>query len=190
MKYYKLDNTKITEAKNTDPLDCVFADGTFSFYVSESDEELVAPFEEVEKEKLPTEAVEQMQESLRGFKDKVLGEALSLTGSITTFKSGVLGEEFIYDMGEQDQINLSQAREYLSLMPEGKVVQIRCTDSNGVKDNRSHTKEQVNQLFEEWYATKNAILNAYSTLKIELENALTKGEAELAFEVFTNSFDA
>lgn len=184
MKIYKLDNTKVAEAKHSNPLDCVFADGTFSFYTSESDEELKAPFEEISKEKLPAEAIEQMRANLEGTKAKLLEEAKKIVGNITYFRSEVLGEEHWYDMGEQDQINLSQAREYLSLMPKDTKVKIRCTNAEGIKDNMEHTKEQVNQLFEDWYALKSAILNAFSTFKIELENAITQGEAKMIFESF------
>lgn len=187
MKYFKLDNTKILEAKNTNPLDCVFADGTFSYYVSESDEELKAPFEAMSKEELPAEAIEQMRANLEGTKAKLLEEAKKIVGNITYFRSDVLGEEHWYDMGEQDQINLSQAREYLSLMPEDTKVKIRCTNAEDIKDNVEHTKEQVNQLFEDWYALKSAILNAFSTFKIELEKALSKSEAEAMFEAFVQT---
>lgn len=186
MKYYKLDNTKVSEAKNTNPLDCVLADGTFSFYVSESDEELVAPFEKITKEDLPDEAIEQVKTNLEGTKARLLEEANKIVSNITYFRSEVLGEEHWYDMGEQDQINLSQAREYLSLMPDAKV-KIRCTDANGLKDNVEHTKEQVNQLFEDWYIGKSAILNAFSTFKIELENALSKSETEALFDAFVET---
>ena len=86
-------------------------------------------------------------------------------------------------MQEQDQINLSQAREYLSLMPDAKV-KIRCTDTNNVKDNVEHTKEQINKLFEDWFVSKSAILNAFSIFKIELENAITQGGAKMVFESF------
>lgn len=187
MKYFKLDNTKILEARNTNPLDCVFADGAFSYYTSESDEELKAPFEEISKEKLPAEAIEQMRANLEGTKAKLLEEAKKIVGNITYFRSEVLGEEHWYDMGEQDQINLSQAREYLSLMPKDTKVKIRCTNSEDIKDNLEHTKEQVNQLFEDWYALKSAILNAFSTFKIELENTLSKSEAEALLEAFVQT---
>ncbi|WP_300224028.1 hypothetical protein [uncultured Helicobacter sp.] len=183
MKIYKLDNTKVAEAKHSNPLDCVFADGTFSFYVSESDEVLNTPFEEITKEDLPAEAIKQMKVSLESTKSKLLDEAKKIVSGITLFKSDVLGKEHWYDMQEQDQINLSQAREYLSLMPDAKV-KIRCTDTSNVKDNVEHTKEQINKLFEDWFVSKSAILNAFSIFKIELENAITQGGAKMVFESF------
>ncbi|HIY43585.1 MAG TPA: hypothetical protein IAA23_00945 [Candidatus Helicobacter avistercoris] len=75
MKIYKLDNTKVAEAKHSNPLDCVFGDGTFSFYVSESNEVLNTPFEEITKEDLPAEAIKQMKVSLESTKSKLLDEA-------------------------------------------------------------------------------------------------------------------
>lgn len=183
MKFYKLDNTKILEAKNTNPLDCVFGDGVYSFYVSQSDELLKAPFEKITKEDLPELAIKQMKEGLSLTKTELLNKTKEMTERIIIFKSDVLGQMHYYDMDKEDQLNLSQAREYLSLMPDERV-KIRCTNLEGIKDNLEHTKEQVDQLFKDWIVSKNAILNAYSTFKIDLENALIKSEADLAFEKF------
>lgn len=178
--YFKIKNEDVAVAVgNVENMGSV---GGFLFV--KSDTPLDAPFEEVQD--LPLEVQEQMKAGLESTKAKLLDEAKKIVSNITYFRSEVLGQEHWYDMQEQDQINLSQAREYLSLMPDAKV-KIRCTDTNGVKDNVEHTKEQVNQLFEDWYVSKSAILNAFSTFKIGLENALSKSEAEALFEAFVES---
>ena len=148
MRFYKLDNTKILEAKNTDPLDCVFGDGIYSYYVSQSDEKLKAPFEKITKDDLPALAIKQIKDGLSSAKTELLQKAKEMTEKITNFKSDVLGQTHYYDMDKEDQMNLHQAREYLSLMPDERV-KIRCTNLEGIKDNLEHTKEQVEKLKEQ-----------------------------------------
>lgn len=187
MKFFKLNNNDVSSARNSDPVDCIYADGEFSFYVSETGESLALPFEEISFENLPDSAIQQMKERLSSERDRAIKEAQDKVKEFTLFKSNVLGSMHTYDMSEQDQANLTQAREYLSLMPKGTKVRIRCTDENGVKDNVEHTKEQVNKLFQDWYSAKSDILNAFSTLKIELEKAVTSSEAQAAFKMFNSA---
>lgn len=189
MKFYKLDNTKITEARNTNPLDCVFADGTFSFYVSESDEELVAPFEALAFDDLPQEAKDNIQTALNDTKLGYLNQAQSKVEGITLFVSDVLGSTHTYDFSMEDQTNLFEAKAYIDSLGDSDTVGIRCTAENGVKDNYPHTKVQVSKLFNDWYSVKSSILNAFSTLKIELGSATSKIECESAFTKFSSVFE-
>lgn len=189
MKYYKLDNTKILEARNTNPLDCVFADGTFSFYVSESDEELVAPFEALAFDDLPQEAKDNLQTALKDTKLGYLGKAQSRVDSITLFVSDVLGSTHTYDFSLEDQANLLEAKAYIDSLGDSDSVGIRCTAENGIKDNYPHTKAQVSKLFNDWYSVKSSILNAFSTLKLELGSATSKSECESAFTKFSSVFE-
>lgn len=189
MKFYKLDNTKITEARNTNPLDCVFADGTFSFYVSESDEVLDAPFEAVEFDALPQEAKDNIAQSLNDTKLGYLGKAQSRVDSITLFVSDVLGSTHTYDFSLEDQANLLEAKAYIDSLGDSDSVGIRCTAENGIKDNYPHTKAQVSKLFNDWYSVKSSILNAFSTFKIELGSATSKSECESAFNKFESIFE-
>lgn len=181
MKFYKLENTRVAEARHNDPLECVFADGTYSFYMSETDEVLGDPFMEVDGD-MPASVTGFIENRLDKLKEDILEDANVLIGAISFFKSSVLGKEYTYDMGEEDQLNLGQAITYLSLI-DG-TVKIRCTDAAGVKDNVEHTKEQVTNLFKDWYLFKSNILNKYSTLKIDISKAKTEAEAKLAFEAF------
>lgn len=189
MKFYKLDNTKILEAKNTNPLDCVFADGTFSFYVSESDEVLDAPFEAVEFDALPQEAKDNITQSLNDIKLGYLGKAQSRVDGITLFVSDVLGSTHTYDFSMEDQTNLLEAKAYIDALGDSDTVGIRCTAENGIKDNYPHTKVQVSKLFNDWYSVKSSILNAFSTFKIELGSATSKSECESAFNKFESTFE-
>lgn len=189
MKYYKLDNTKITDARNTDPLDCVFADGTFSFYVSESDEDLAAPFEALEFDDLPQEAKDNIQTALNDTKLGYINQAKSKVERITLFVSDVLGSTHTYDFSMQDQANLLQAKDYIDALGDSDTVGIRCTAENGIKDNYPHTKAQVSKLFNDWYSFKSSILNAFSTLKIEIASATSKSECESAFTKFSSVFE-
>lgn len=189
MKHYKLDNTKITEARNTNPLDCVFADGTFSFYASESDEVLDAPFESVEFDALPQEAKDNIAQSLNDTKLGYLGKAQSRVDGITLFVSDVLGSTHTYDFSMEDQTNLLEAKAYIDSLGDSDSVGIRCTAENGIKDNYPHTKAQVSKLFNDWYSVKSSILNAFSTLKIELGSATSKSECESAFTKFSSVFE-
>lgn len=189
MKFYKLDNTKITDARNTDPLDCVFADGTFSFYVSESDEELASPFEALAFDDLPQEAKDNIQTALNDTKLGYLNQAQSKLDGITVFVSDVLGSTHTYDFSMEDQTNLLEAKAYIDALGDSDTVGIRCTAENGIKDNYPHTKAQVSKLFNDWYSVKSSILNAFSTLKIELGSATSKSECEGAFTKFSKVFE-
>ena len=189
MKFYKLNNTKITEARNTDPLDCVFGDGAFSFYVSESDEELASPFEALAFDDLPQEAKDNIQTALNGTKLGYLNQAQSKLDGITVFVSNVLGSTHTYDFSMEDQTNLLEAKAYIDALGDGDTVGIRCTAENGIKDNYPHTKDQVSKLFNDWYSFKSSILNAFSTLKIELGSATSKSECESAFTKFSKVFE-
>lgn len=189
MKFYKLNNTKITEARNTNPLDCVFADGTFSFYASESDEVLDAPFEAVEFDALPQEAKDNIQTALNDTKLGYLNQAQSKLDGITLFVSDVLGSTHTYDFSMEDQTNLLEAKAYIDSLGDSDTVGIRCTAENGIKDNYPHTKAQVSKLFNDWYSVKSSILNAFSTFKIELGSATSKSECESAFTKFSSVFE-
>lgn len=189
MKFYKLDNTKILEAKNTNHLDCVFGDGAFSFYVSESDEELVAPFEALAFDDLPQEAKDNLQTALNNTKLGYLNQAQSKVEGITLFVSDVLGSTHTYDFSMEDQTNLLEAKAYIDALGDSDTVGIRCTAENGIKDNYPHTKVQVSKLFNDWYSVKSSILNAFSTLKIELGSATSKSECESAFTKFSSVFE-
>lgn len=189
MKFYKLNNTKIIEARNTDPLDCVFADGSFSFYVSESYEELVAPFEALAFDDLPQEAKDNIQTALNNTKLGYLNQAQSKLDGITLFVSDVLGSTHTYDFSMEDQTNLLEAKAYIDALGDSDTVGIRCTAENGIKDNYPHTKVQVSNLFNDWYSVKSSILNAFSTLKIELGSATSKSECESAFNKFESTFE-
>ena len=189
MKFYKLNNTKITEARNTQPLDCCFADGTFSFYVSESDEELVAPFEALEFDDLPQEAKDNIQTALNNTKLGYINQAQSKVEGITLFVSDVLGSTHTYDFSMEDQTNLLEAKAYIDALGDSDTVGIRCTAENGIKDNYPHTKVQVSKLFNDWYSVKSSILNAFSTFKIELGSATSKSECESAFTKFSSVFE-
>lgn len=189
MKYYKLDNTKILESRNTNPLDCVFADGAFSFYVSESDEELDAPFEAVEFDALPQEAKDNIAQSLNDTKLGYLNQAQSKVEGITLFVSDVLGSTHTYDFSMEDQTNLLEAKAHIDDLGDSDTVGIRCRAENGIKDNYPHTKVQVSKLFNDWYSVKSSILNAFSTLKIDLGSATSKIECESAFAKFSKVFE-
>lgn len=189
MKFYKLNNTKITEARNTDPLDCVFGDGAFSFYVSESDEELVAPFEALAFDDLPKEAKDNIQTALNNTKLGYLNQAQSKIHGITLFVSDVLGSTHTYDFSMEDQTNLLEAKAYIDALGDSDTVGIRCTAENGIKDNYPHTKVQVSKLFNDWYSVKSSVLNAFSTLKIDLGSATSKSECESAFTKFSKVFE-
>lgn len=189
MKFYKLDNTKVSEAKHTNPLDCVFADGVFSFYVSESDEVLDAPFEAVEFDALPQEAKDNITQSLNDTKLGYLNQAQSKVEGITLFVSDVLGSTHTYDFSMEDQTNLLEAKAYIDSLGDSDTVGIRCTAENGIKDNYPHTKVQVSKLFNDWYSVKSSILNAFSTFKIELGSATSKSECESAFNKFESTFE-
>lgn len=189
MKFYKLNNTKITDARNTQTLDCCFADGTFSFYVSESDEALVSPFEEVVFDDLPQEAKDNIKTALNDTKLGYINQAKSKVGGITLFVSDVLGSTHTYDFSMEDQANLLQAKAYIDSLGDSDSVGIRCTAENGIKDNYPHTKAQVLKLFNDWYSVKSSILNAFSTLKIEIASATSKIECESAFNKFQSTFE-
>lgn len=189
MKFYKLNNTKITDARNTQTLDCCFADGTFSFYVSESDEELVAPFEALAFDDLPQEAKDNLQTALNDTKLGYLNQAQSKIDGITLFVSDVLGSTHTYDFSMEDQTNLLEAKAYIDALGDSDTVGIRCTAENGIKDNYPHTKVQVSKLFNDWYSVKSSVLNAFSTLKIDLGSATSKSECESAFTKFSKVFE-
>lgn len=189
MKFYKLDNTKVTEARHENELVCVFGNETLSFYVSESDEELVAPFEALAFDDLPQEAKDNLQTALNDTKLGYLNQAQSKLDSITLFVSDVLGSTHTYDFSMEDQTNLLEAKAYIDSLGDSDTVGIRCTAENGIKDNYPHTKVQVSKLFNDWYSVKSSILNAFSTFKIELGSATSKSECESAFTKFSSVFE-
>lgn len=188
MKYYKLKNSRVIDARNSQPLDCYYADGTFSFYVSESGEILQDPFVEIQKEDLPQEFIDAFDEMVKSYKAGLMVKAQEIVDGIVEFKSSAIGEELIYDLAQQDQINLAQAREYLKSGNSESKVGIRATKvSTGIKDNYMHTGDQISQVFDEWYVYKSKILDAFSTMKIELAQATTKLEASDAYQKFQST---
>lgn len=182
MKYYKLDNARVSEAKNNEPLHCYFADGKTSFYASESGEALNSPFVELKKSQLPKEFIDAMHSAFASDREYFLKKAKDKTLEIESFKSSILGEEYIYDFSMEDQVNFNQAREYSKELGSANIRATRAKD--GVKGNYLHTHEQIASLFDAWYAYKTKILNAFSEFKIELNNADTRKEIEKCFSNF------
>lgn len=184
MKFYKLENSQIQDARHSNRLDCYYADGETSYYASESNEELNAPFVELKKSQMPKEFIDSMRLAFASDREFFFKKAKEKTLEIETFKSSVLGEEYIYDFTMEDQVNMAQAREYSRELGSVGIRATRAKD--GVKDNYLHTHEQISSLFDAWYGYKTKILNAFSEFKIELKNADTRKEIEKSFSSFEN----
>lgn len=101
------------------------------------------------------------------------------------FSSLALGENHIYDMSLEDQINLMGA------IIVGNDAPVRCAKEGEEKANILHTKKQLQQVYEECIAYKNDVLNICAMLKsylnsldsLEAINALTWEDYEEIKEI-------
>ncbi len=154
MKYYKLKNSEIMTARHNEPLQCLGADGIYSYYESKSDERLRRPFVEIEELEIPEVfRVLQTKEKNISAKEQEVQEALS------SFSSNALGMNGIYDSDLVQQANLVQI---LSLNKGGK---LRVRLEGEEKQYIPHTKEQVEQVMSDWVKHKDKILSDFEEFK-------------------------
>lgn len=182
MKFYKIMNTDLVGLVGT--FDFIGYGDDASAY-AQSDTDLPSPFVEVQEANLPSSIAESIAKELDSHKTKLMEMALVAVDGLKQFESSVLGEPYIYDFSLEDQINLAQAREFSKVGGDTDTVGIRATKvSTGIKDNYLHTYDKIQRLFNEWYARKEKVLNAFSTMKIEFASATTKADVDLAFTKF------
>ncbi|ANV98549.1 hypothetical protein BBW65_06965 [Helicobacter enhydrae] len=163
MKYYKINNAEIVRARHNEPLECVGADGVSSFYISQSDEELNAPFVEIQEGDLPSEIRERMEreEAKKAEVDTTTIERKEqeVREALASFESSALGKRGIYDSDLVWQANLLQA---FSLGKGGRL-RVRCDGEE--KQYVFHTKEQVKQVMSDWVRHKDRVLSEFEEFK-------------------------
>lgn len=88
--------------------------------------------------------------------------------NLTQMKSSVTGTEYTYCLDSNTRQNLTDLIEFLETTNQGSGL-FRCTDSEGVKENRPHTLEQLKQLQTDIQEYKMNLLNTCSELKVFME---------------------
>lgn len=154
-KTYKLEIEKIPEVKGE--FKTIVTDKGYVYV--ESKEELKEPF-------IPSELPQSYKDKLKEILDF---EKISKEGELNrrcdklleSFESSALGEIYIYDMKQEDQINL------LGLVIAGVDSFFRCAkkDTPLDKQNIPHTKEQLRQVYNDGLETKSNLIYICGFLK-------------------------
>lgn len=151
--------------------------GTYNYIGSQdnkiyvSGEGLSAPFKE---STLPYALEQKMQEQLIDAKvKKTFAINEHCDRLLTSFSSSALGEEYIYDMTLEDQINL------MGLALAKIDTFFRCTrKSDKIKDNYEHTAEQIAQVYQDGLTYKAQIIYDCGLLKKHIQACTTLAEVE------------
>lgn len=162
MKTYKLPIDKIIEVKGE--FTTLYNDGEFVYVEPSGDEELSEPFILSE---LPARYIQTIQEALEFAKTKKISELNRRCDKLLEkFTSNALGEEYIYDGRQEDQINL------MGLLIAGVDGFFRCAkasdDTN--KQNYPHTKEQIKQVYNDGLKYKSETIYQCGILKEYLKH--------------------
>lgn len=115
--------------------------------------------------------------AMRSFVSELVGSYCKII-LLSGFRSCALGDAHHYDSDDVDQLNLLTAK------IAGNGYSCRCTNSNGVRGMHSHTKDQLAVLFNDWMATKTAILGKC----YEIKDALASSESYDEISSIANSY--
>lgn len=167
MSIYRIKNNQIQDAKQS--LTIKYANGVYSY--GESEEELLNPYELVES--YPQSYIKKLAYELEEAKNIKLWEINAKTdGQLKGFVSNALGENHIYDLDLEDQLNL------MGLMVANIDSLFRCARQSqpAIKEYFSHTKEQIKQVYTDGVEYKSTILFKSGELKARLQQATTLEE--------------
>lgn len=157
MKIYKLKIEKIPEVKGE--FNTIYNDGEFVYVQGINKEELESPFILSE---LPSSYEERLKENLEYEKVRKIS-MLNATCDrlLSSFSSDALGESYIYDGKQEDQINL------MGLVIAGIDGFFRCAkaDNPTDKQNYPHTKEQIKQVYSDGLKIKSETIYKCGVLK-------------------------
>ncbi len=164
---YSLIKDKITELEGEFKYICEDENSVFV----ESKKALKAPFK---KATLSQELKDKLNSSLKELKDEKCKELNLICDSLLKeFKSEALGEAFIYDSTLEDQLNL------LGLVSANIEGYFRCRkESENIKNNVLHTKEQLKQVYDDFLEYKSEILNKCAEFKAKVQEALNLEEIQ------------
>ncbi|PAF51275.1 hypothetical protein [Helicobacter sp. 13S00477-4] len=157
MKTYKLSIDKIDEVKGE--FKTLYNNGIFIYVQPLEDIELNEPFIQ---EDLPKEYEEKRQELLGYERIRKTTQFNSICDKyLENFQSSALGSAYIYDMAQEDQINL------MGLVIAGIDSFFRCEskDNPKGKQNIPHTKEQLKQVYFDGLKAKSEIIYICGVLK-------------------------
>ncbi|PAF50853.1 hypothetical protein [Helicobacter sp. 13S00477-4] len=157
MKTYKLSTDKIAEVKGE--FKTLYSNGRFIYVQPLEDIELNEPFIQ---EDLPKEYEEKRQEILSYERVKKTSELNRICDKyLQNFQSSALGSAYIYDMAQEDQINL------MGLLIAGIDSFFRCAKASDPDDKQNipHTKEQLKQVYSDGLKAKSGIIYICGVLK-------------------------
>lgn len=123
-------------------------------------EDLNTPFFNTE---LPQEILQKQELILKEARERKEAELnLHCESLLTRFSSNALGETYYYDFKLQDQLNL------IALLIAKQDGYFRCYKENGAKQNIPHTKEQLQQVFQDSLTHKTNMIAICGNLKASL----------------------
>lgn len=157
MKTYKLALEKIPEVKGE--FKTIYNDGEFVYVQGINKEELESPFILSE---LPSVYEEKLKENLEYEKVRKIGELNATCDRLLgSFSSDALGETYIYDGKQEDQINL------MGLVIAGVDGFFRCAKISNPTDkqNYPHTKEQIKKVYSDGLKIKSETIYKCGILK-------------------------
>lgn len=157
MKTYKLPIEKIPEVKGE--FKTLYDDGEFVYIEPIEDIELIEPFIQ---EELPKKYQEKIEENLAFYRvQKTIALNAHCDFLLKNFTSNALGEDYIYDGKQEDQINL------MGLVIAGIDGYFRCAKATEPthKQNYPHTKEQIKKVYSDGLAFKAEMIYICGVLK-------------------------
>ncbi|PAF53242.1 hypothetical protein BKH42_06860 [Helicobacter sp. 13S00482-2] len=179
MNTYKLPTSKITEVQGE--YKTIYNNGTFVYVEPKEDIELKEPFI---KEELPKEYQDKLREILDYEKVR---KTLELNNAcdklLQSFESNALGESYIYDGKQEDQINL------MGLVLANIDGFFRCAKKTTPHDKQNipHTKAQIKQVYSDGLAYKSQMIYICGVLKEHLKSLSTIEEIKaLKWEDYQN----
>lgn len=165
MKTYKLPIENIPDVKGE--FTTLYNDGEFVYIQPLNDEELSEPFVATA---LPNSYAQSLQDALETAKIKKTLELNHRCDKLLeNFTSTALGEAYIYDGSQEDQINL------MGLLIAGIDGFFRCAKASEPqnKQNYPHTKEQIKQVYAEGLKYKSETIYQCGVLKEYLKQLTT-----------------
>ncbi|PAF46415.1 hypothetical protein BKH46_07445 [Helicobacter sp. 12S02634-8] len=166
MHTYKLPIAQIQSVQGN--FKSLYSDSDFVYI--QSDTELNDPFIQTQIPEPYIQALSQALESKKTEKKNQMN--IFCAKEIEKCNSNALGEEYIYDLGLTDQINI------LALVVSGNGGSVRAAKATDPldKSNISHTKEELSKLYEDMQTHKNALLAKCGKLKDKIQEANTEDE--------------
>lgn len=166
---FKIEINKLDEVKNHSLIISLYKEN--DYMIVSSDEFLIEPFIKIDS--ISDEAKNLIDEELDLKRiEKIREINTQCDNSLQNFTSSALGEPYIYDLKQEDQINL------MGLIIAGVDSPFRCAKLSNTKDKQNipHTLEQLKEVYKNGLEYKSKVLLKAGELKEKVKNAKLKEE--------------